>query len=361
MIIIFIYLKSVKTEVDWISSSIIRDNKLICILYTLELYYVKISVFDLREGTTKDIFDSRKTFNITRTDKNVALTFLDIYDSLKEDKGKLWVKFEFRGYKDSPNTSPFMSFVGYIDLDDMSLKNDSSLIRFPTHENFPVKGYTIDIITNEFGPVMYVVGGERYSKKNNNFTVSNSFYKYNFTTKEWTDMAYTINKKLKPLSDHKSVVIDNRYLVIMVGKERIFYDPVPDVYDVDHPIYEYYSIYDLTIYDTFTKNWEIINIKPSIFDIGPASIEFKGFMPAVYKEKIYVLGGDVSKSRSSSLNSNLHLGILDLKSKKWTWAPLLYEDETSVIKSNRIANIQVFNGQIIISDGKLNLIFAYFY
>ncbi|KXN74852.1 hypothetical protein CONCODRAFT_1917 [Conidiobolus coronatus NRRL 28638] len=233
----------------------------------------------------------------------------------------------------------------------MSLINDSNLIQFPTHENFPVKGYTINTIKNGLGAALYVTGGDLYSKKDRKYSECNSFYKYNFTSKGWVDMSHSVDGKLKPLSYHNSVVIDNRYLVILGGRRRVIYSGFDEY---KNPIYEYNSLYNLTIFDTVTSNWENVNINVGIFDTNIVSFQFNGFLATAYKDKIVVLGGSTGVNQSNINIKNGHLGILDLKSKSWAWTPILNEDG-SIYGSLRVdGEVLAFNDQLIISSSVFN-------
>ncbi|KXN65322.1 hypothetical protein CONCODRAFT_13126 [Conidiobolus coronatus NRRL 28638] len=377
--ILFIsYVLSYTPVVDDIISIVIRDSKLIAIYRTANLYNTKVRIYELKEGTTADIFNSRKTFDFGHSDGSFTLVQLDTPENFPENKNKLWVKFMQSGMARNPAGSPFMNFLGYIDLDNMSLENDSDFIKFPTHENFPVKGYTMNTITNEFGSALYITGGKLYSKKDsdyldNNFVDSglnsnklrdlyryqdsyldsNSFYKYNFTSKEWIDMTYSANGKLKPISKHKSVVIDNRYLVILGGIRHIIYNSTSNHNYYDQPGFEYNSLYNLTIFDTYSNSWENVNIQADIFDTHITTLEFDSFFPTVYKDKIIVLSGYAGENRSKTYRYSGYLGILDLKTKNWIWTPLYNEDGSVIGPDGIYGEIIVFNNQLIICSDVL--------
>ncbi|KXN74846.1 hypothetical protein CONCODRAFT_1911, partial [Conidiobolus coronatus NRRL 28638] len=323
-------------------STRIKDNKLIVIYQPYELNYVKVKVFELKEGPIENVYNSSKTFDFGRIDFRFILKFLDIPENFQEDKNKVWLKFETLGYI-SPSASPFVNWVGYINLNDMSLENGSDFIEFPTDESFPVRGYTINTITNELGSALYIVGGYRYSKKYKTYLASNSFYKYNFTTKKWTDMAYTIDGKLKPLSEHRSVILYNKYLVLLGGGREVAYDTRLNRWD-----YEVDSLYNLTIFDTITNNWKNLNIETDKFDSHATTIKFYGFSATAHKDKIYVLGGYTSDNRSNASISNERLGIFDFKSKTWYWTPIFNKDSSNYINSQNNGDIQVLNDQLII-------------
>jgi hypothetical protein len=358
VILLLIYTLAALSEPETLTSSTIRDNKLIAIYSTIKSLNIKVRSYELKEGTTADIFNSRKTVDFGLHDENFALKFLDIPDNLQEDKNKSWLKFEYQTYS-FPLDFPLMKWMGYINLSEMSLENDTDYIKFPTHENFPVRGYTINSIANEFGSALYATGGELYSEKDDRIFVSNSFHKYNFTTKEWMNITYSADGKLRPLTEHKSVVIENRYLVVLGGKR-----PTNNLrYSISEFVntkFEYYSLYDLSIFDTFTNSWENVNIKPSIFEAKVSTLQFNKFLAAAYKDKIIVFGIDVAENQSYIGSPIRNLGILDLKSKTWTWTPILNEDGSSYEAFRDEKDIHVLNDQLIICTGKLNFYICIF-
>jgi hypothetical protein len=347
------------SDIENIVSTTIRDNKLIGIYQISRTSFIKVRVFELKEGAVADIFKSRKLFDLGFKTRDFTLKFLDIPDNLQDDKNKVWLKFDYQGYR-YPYTSQFINWVGYINLSDMSVENGSDFIKFPTYENFPIKGYTTNSIANKFGSALYIVGGELYSKKNDSYTVSNSFYKYNFTTKEWSDMTHSVEDKLKPLYGHKSVVIDNRYLVILGGRRPSIYYSNPSFYIKEKPMFEFNSLYNLTIFDSFTNNWETVNIKADILDTKVPTFQFIDFLATVYKDKIIIFGGMVGENGENSFISYEKMGTLDIKSKILSWTPILNEDGSGYKRSRTENGIQVLNDQLIICTGIPILSFSIF-
>jgi hypothetical protein len=227
----------------------------------------------------------------------------------------------------------------------MSLENGSDFIKFPTHENFPLIGYTLNSISNEFGTALYITGGMLYSKNDETYTANNSLYRYNFMSKGWVDMTYTIGAKLNPLAEHKSAVIDSRYLVILGGRSQIGF-----------PKFGFNPLYNLTIFDTFTNNWEIVRISASVFDTHITTLKFIDFSVVAYNDKIIVFGGIAGENQSKFYQPSRHLGIFDFKSKIWNWSPILNEDGSSYKPAKESRNILVFKDQFIVCTGKLSFI-----
>ncbi|KXN74399.1 hypothetical protein CONCODRAFT_14878 [Conidiobolus coronatus NRRL 28638] len=349
MLVLFItYFLSVVSKTGNLYSATIRGNKLIGIYTTDGSNNATVRVFELKESSISGIFNNGEAFNLGFYDMRQDLKIFDTSDSLQEGNSKLWVKSALKDMFLGNRKPQDMNWVGYIDLDDMSLKNGTSVIEFPTSENFPVSGYTINKITNEFGSTLYITGGFVFSKKDSSYSIENSFYKYNLTSKEWVDMTYSANGKLKPLSDHKSVIIDNRYLVILGGKRRIIYNSTSNAIDNNLPIYEYNSIYNLTIFDTLTNIWENISIEPDMFYSSLANIRFQNFLATVYNGKIIVLGGFIGEQASNTGYTNTHLGILDFKSKNWNWNPIFNEDGSKYSSFRNHKDFVIFNDQLII-------------
>ncbi|KXN74320.1 hypothetical protein CONCODRAFT_2705 [Conidiobolus coronatus NRRL 28638] len=347
LLVLFTHILSVVSELDRVLSASVRDSKLRIIYDSFDSLNIKVRLFDLKEGTTADIFNSGKAYDFGCKEGKVTLDIFETPDNLEESKNKLQIKSR-RSLIHNLADSPFMNLVEYGYFEEISVFKDPGFKRISPHENFPVKGYTINKITNEFGSALYIIGGELYSKKDNIYTISNSFYKYNFTSNQWIDMAYTVSGKLKPISEHKSMVIDKRYLIILGGRGPVIYSSKPSTYDSNHPEIKYKSLYNLTIFDTFTNKWENINVNADIFDTSIASLDFAKFLTTVYKNKIIVFGGISGDSKIHSARLNRHLGILDFKSKKWHWTPIFDEDGKPLDPFRVNGEIIAFNDQLII-------------
>jgi hypothetical protein len=168
-------------------------------------------------------------------------------------------------------------------------------------------------------------------------------------------MTYLANGKLKPLADHNSVVIVNRYLVVLGGYIENS-DNSSEILSDKHPSYKFYSLYNLTVFDSHTRNWETINIKPSLFDTSKVTLQFKGLLAAVYREKSIVLGGFIGEDVSGAEYNNSYLGILNYYSRTWTWNPIRGDDGNSFINGMGL-KLLVYNNQLIMSSGILKISF----
>ncbi|KXN65321.1 hypothetical protein CONCODRAFT_13125 [Conidiobolus coronatus NRRL 28638] len=348
LLLFTIYFLTVVSEYEIAVSVRVRGDKIIAIYQSYNVYNVKVRVFELKEGAISDIYKSRKTYDFGHSDIGFELKFIDIPDNFQEDKNKLWLKFARQGSYYGTHNSQFINWVGFINLNDMSLEKNFDFIKFPTDENFPVSSYTMNTITNKLGSALYITGGELYSKKNNSYSVSNSFFKYNFTTKEWKDMTNTANEKLKPLFDHSSAVIHDRYLVILGGGRQIIYNTEPGVDYSNRPVLKYNSLYNLTIFDTYSNSWENVNIKADIFETNIATFRFIKFTAVAHNDNIIVFGGTAGENQSNVASSHEYLGILDFKSKNWAWSPIRYENGSKYLSFISGESIKVQNDQLLI-------------
>ncbi|KXN67104.1 hypothetical protein CONCODRAFT_10902, partial [Conidiobolus coronatus NRRL 28638] len=326
MLILFLYyfLLVISTE-DYLTSVTIRDNKLYNIYQDSKLDHVKCRVFELKEGPIIDIINSSKTYELIQSLKGFNLVFIDTPDSSKESYNKLWVRTKsYLGAAQQKNTL-YANWIGYINLDDMSLKTDSSFIKFPMFENFPMDRYTINTVTNKYGSALYITGGVISPNNDRSLLYAKSFYKYNFTSKEWIDMAYSANGKLRHFIEHRSVVIENRYLVILGGPpERSKNELESSNSERSNLIRK--SLYNLTVFDTFSNNWEEVNIKPNILETSIATLQFNRFLATVYNNKIIVIGMSVGDDDHFIVGGSPFMGILDYNSKTWNWSPIYDED-----------------------------------
>jgi hypothetical protein len=354
MLILFLYcfLPAISAT-EFLTSATIRDDNLYTINQHTILDYVKLKVYKLKEGPTIDMLNSEKSFESIHYLKGFRLVFIDILDNSYDSKNKLWVRAEL-----SPDTIhlqnlTYINWVGYIKLDDMSLKTDSSIFQFPTHENFPIKEYTTNKITNQFGTALYITGGLLYSKKDNKYSAGNSFFKYNFTTKEWLDMSYSFNGKSKPMVYHKSVVIDNRYLVILGGYSENGTVAEQNLNNSTNSLIPF-TLYNLRVFDTYTSSWKSINIEPDMFDIGLEQYIFYAFLPTVYKDRVIVLGGTVASSKPF-FGSYSKLGILYYNSKTLIWSPIYSDDDTRLFDNKFGQDSLLYNDQLIIVTGIIKI------
>jgi hypothetical protein len=331
-------------------SAAVRDDKIYTICQNKVSGYVNSRVYELKGGDTRNIAKTEKVFKLPDSIKGFKLAFIDVFDSSTDSHNKLWVSVQSdQSFKEQQNSS-YKNWVGYINLNDMSLETDSSTIQFPTHENFPIDRYTINVIANEFGSALYVAGGELCSKKDKRCSIGNSFFKYNFTTKEWVDMTYSANGKLKPIVGHRSITIDNRYLVILGGYMNANNNDSERSSGSEF-IYKHYSVYDLTVFDTFTNSWEYLSIKPGLGDADIKTIQFDGFLAAAHKDKVVILGGIVSKDRTKSVSDNPYLGVLDYNSRTWNWIEMRRDDSNKYFYDVSASDLLAYNNQLIILPG----------
>jgi hypothetical protein len=352
-------LLSAVASIDYGMDSVtIKGNNLYLIYENNDQFY-RVVVIDLKNGPISDIFSSGKVYKLGPFFDGFKLKFVNNREILPEDPNKLWIKTMPNDIVHTIDRS-FSDWIGYIDLNDMSLKTDTSIFKFPATEKFPLFGYTMNSVTNSYGSAIYITGGVIHSKKDNTFMGSSSFFKYNHTTKEWLDMTSNYSGKLDPIYSHKTLVLDNRYLVSLGGrmpKNSMIYS---NLFDYNNTYYIFKSIYNLAIFDTFTNKWENTALNADIWDKDKRNLGLVDFSAVSYNSKIYILGGLVLKDGSDHGELNLSLGTLDYKSKIWSWNPMFNEDGSNFIFSIAAGEIVIYNEYIIIPC-KFKLIILCFY
>ncbi|KXN66101.1 hypothetical protein CONCODRAFT_12117 [Conidiobolus coronatus NRRL 28638] len=160
-------------------------------------------------------------------------------------------------------------------------------------------------------------------------------------------MTYSINGKLKPVIGHSSAIVDNRYLAILGGYTNVD-DNESERSSGYESLYKYYSLYNLTVFDTFTNDWENINIEPDIMDTSKVNIQFKEFLSTADKNKVYILAKTAGEDNTNAVDRILYLGILDYSSKTWNWSPIYDEDGGKYNSSISANDLVVYKDQIII-------------
>jgi hypothetical protein len=353
-----IYFLPVVSEMYFYIYATIRNNNLYYFYQEREFKYIKSNVYELKEGSIINTINTAKTYEYIDTLNKYRTDFIDGPSNSQKSINKIWVGSEVERNVTLYGNSTHINWMGYIKLDDMSLKRDSSFIKIPTHKNFPTVGYTINTINNELGSAIYIIGGRIKSKYSGRHSIVNTFFKYNFTSKKWIDMTYSTNRKLDPIEGHQSVVVYNRYLVVLGG--RMDNKNISDRLSNKEPLSIYNSLYDLPVFDTFTSSWEIIKIKPNVFDTSVTTIQFSNFLASVYNNKIIVLGGFVGENGSNKGSGNHYFGVLDYESKTWNWAPIQNEDSNKYYSTAFVKKLLVYEDQLIICTGNLKSIFIYY-
>jgi hypothetical protein len=156
LILFFNHFLSVISGLDFLSSATIRYNKLYTIHQDIELGYANCKVYELNEGPIIDIVNNSKTYYLTQILKGFKLVFLDIPDNFQDSRNKLWMRAELSHEFTGKERIEFTNWVGYINLDDMSLKRDSNFIKFPEDENFPISNYTVNNLANIYELALYI-------------------------------------------------------------------------------------------------------------------------------------------------------------------------------------------------------------
>jgi hypothetical protein len=355
---IFCFLFSAVATNNFVIDSItVKNNKLYSIYENLNETSWKVFVYDLKNGPISDVFSGGKSYNLLTFRKGFKLKFFDAPEILQEDRNKLWIKALQIGHGPEIDLS-FSNWMWCINLTDMSLKDDAPLVKFPAVDNFPQFGYSLNTITNELGSALYVTGGVAYSKNDDKYYSSSSFFKYNYTTKEWKDMSANYSGKPAQIFYHNSAVVDNRYLSLIAG----FIERNPTnaaILDFENKeLFKIKSMYNLTTFDTFKNTWESTTLSTNMFDSNIAKLNLINFSVATHDSKVYALGGGVIEDGFTIGQMNQYVGALDYKSKTWSWNPIFNEDGTKFNNTVFAAESLVFNEQIIIPC-KFKLIIIY--
>ncbi|KXN65713.1 hypothetical protein CONCODRAFT_12617 [Conidiobolus coronatus NRRL 28638] len=331
LIIVLLYSISI-IAIKFVSTAV-RENKLYAISANDSDNSFQVTSYELKDGSIKDIFSNGISSSLTKLGRGFELKFFDIPNTLQEYRDKLWLKAD-QTSADTKTSNTDSNFMGYINLNDLSFKRDTSFIEFPKDENFPVFGYTMNTITNERESALYITGGVIYSKSKDAYISSNSFFKYNFATKKWDDMTSGAKGKLNPVYNHTSVVAD-KTLVLIGG--RVAKDPTKDstLNVSEDGLFKINSIYNLTKFDTVTNNWKLTE-----------------FSANFYSNKVYTLGGSATSNEKQAPDRNTKLGILDYNGNQWSWSPV-FDDAGNIFNSPVEAKSSlIFNDQIILTSGK---------
>jgi hypothetical protein len=361
---LFFILLSIVTSLDFsIDSTTIKGSKLYSIYEDYNDNNIKVISYELKNGITSDVFSKGESYRLNKIVRGFKLKFFDVPQSLNGEHEKLWLKADktVQGAEISnSNSNSNSNWMGYICLSDMALNPDNSLIKFPTTNKFPLLGYTTNTITNEYGSALYTTGGAIYSKNDDDLISSNSFYKYNYTTLEWNDMTSKYIGSLDPIYDHKSVVMDNRYLVLLGGNVSRDQSKNSNLTVSNLSLFKANSIYKLWVFDTLTNIWENVTLNPSIYDSNASKLNLSIFSATSYNNTIYVLASDLREEGSTDTEKDQYLGTLDFKSKVWSWIPIPRQDSGLSNSNITTTELPIFNNRLIIlSKYKINHNYSY--
>jgi hypothetical protein len=352
--IFYIYLFSLASCYNLYISTTIRDNKLYALFRNGDTILNKLGVYDLKEGSISNIVDSGRTIKLPFFGPNIILEYFEMPHNHDKDKDKLWLITKQVQCENYTSKSPYTNWMGYINLNSMSVTDVSSIIKNPPFEKFPHILYTKSMITNEYGSTLYIIGGLVYDKWGNDHIYKNSFFSYNFTTNEWVDMALLSKGKLDPIINPTVTVIENRYLILMGGRVSDNSTRNRNYKSISKNQLINNSPFDFRVYDTFTNSWDNFHIDPSIFDsdISRSGIGLYDLAPKVYKNKIYLPVGYVGVIDSYKNEYISKLGILDYQSKNFTWSSLYNEDGYDFNFNVKIQDTAIFNDSMLIITGK---------
>jgi hypothetical protein len=350
LLLIFFLLQSITGAPGDLSTAII-DNKIYTISYNYGAKIYQVSVCDLDKETLENIDSSCKSYDLINPDEGFQLEIFELPESISEGNKKLWLKTRLDVLNIKSSNSIYHNWMGYIDLTNMKLNAVPNKIKKPMFDKFPIFGYTMNTITNEYGSALYVVGGHvNVSNISYSEGYSNSFYKYNFTTEIWEDMALITKGELPVISSSRLVNIDNRYLYLLGGLIESNTTISPNLQRYSNTKSIYNSPYNLRVFDTFTNTWESVHLDIDVMDTYIEKLQLFSFSLTVYNDKVYTPVGYTTLSGFRNNEFSNKLGILDLKTRKWNWTPLINEDGANISNKLMLFNTIKYNDQIIISQ-----------
>jgi hypothetical protein len=358
MNLVHILLYSVPITAFRFVSTAIRENKLYAISKNDWDSSFQVKVYELKEGSIEYIFGSGTSHSLTKLGRGFELKFFDVPSTIQEYHNKLWLKSVQTDYGTEIDNSN-SNFMGYINLSDMTFNADTSFVKFPTTENFPLFGYTMNTITNEHGSALYTTGGVIYLKSKNEYMSSNSVFKYNFNTKEWKDLSPDVKGKLNPLYSHTNVVMDNRYLLLIGGKVAKDHTKDSSLNIKEKDLFKVNSVYNLTKFDTITNNLESIAVNSDLFNSSVLSLQLTDFSAIFYNNQVYALGGQVIGSQKQIIEYSSKLGTLSFRENRWSWSPISDDAGNNYNSPIEAESSILFNDQIILTSGKLTCFISY--
>ncbi|KXN65717.1 hypothetical protein CONCODRAFT_12621 [Conidiobolus coronatus NRRL 28638] len=307
-------------------STTIRDNKLYTLYENSATEIYQVIVYEVNESLPSYTSTNGTAYSLIKIDRGFRLEFFDPLENIERNHNKLWLISRMYNISEADISSTYLNWVGSINCNDMKFSSVPSPIKNHSLNNFPITGHTINLITNEHGSALYIIGGLIRSNNDIGVAFTNSTFKYNFTTNEWIDLAPLSNGKLIRINSHKTVAINNRYLVSFSGNiyNSSSLDPSSQFTTNEYIVNN--SLYSLWVFDTLTYIWKNIRIDDNIIDQKLFNLNFSEFSVNLYKNKIYALGGIVTDSESEKSNNYKTLGILDIELKKWSFSNLYNED-----------------------------------
>ncbi|KXN67105.1 hypothetical protein CONCODRAFT_10903 [Conidiobolus coronatus NRRL 28638] len=340
------------TEYKTILTSAIHKNGK---MYIYEPIDEKISGTGLYVYTLKDGLISDNKPNIVNiTNGNWAYTpqFLNLPPGLPNGRSdQLWMISalyeEIMGEKEIEQKA----WSGQI-LNDKELSFESSFIRKPDFENFPVGAFSLTITNVDNNPTLHVIGGLIYSKKLKNVLITNYHFKYEFNTEKWTDLSKNTKSILQPVAYHK-VVQANNSLILVGGTTQYYATKGNFTHTVPSNSSTPLRITDIYKFDLSTEKWSLVNaklnLKEEVYERGIAD----GQSLDIYNGKL------ISYMAIQNTESNNHvpkLATLDYKAEdwEWTWVDIKNEggsDNTLVLYDHHTL---IINDQLLLFHGNTN-------
>jgi hypothetical protein len=333
-------------DVDY-TTAIYRNNKLyVYEPYDVDLDWTGLTIYNLKDGLISDI--ESRLINLTNSNSAYAPQFLQLPETLTDKRSnELWIIGGISDKELKNNTISKENWSGEI-INDSELEFNDDFIPMPPFDNFPKSGFSQTIVNNNNNLELYIIGGLVYSKELNTTLITNYFFKYEFSTRKWSDLSEATKSILQPRYLHTVVEVDNS--LILVGgiqnnktlngnfEHEVSVKDEVDVSDIN-------TIFKFDLKD---QKWTTVNTKlnkdPSIYRNGKVT----GPSIDIYDGKI------VSYASVYNYKDELfepQIGILDYKTWEWEWHQI--KNNIGIDNSLLLAyhNSLIINDQLILVHG----------
>jgi hypothetical protein len=352
-ILYLIYLKIILSEHEVThGSAVLKSNKLY--VYEPADYSINdstVTVYDLKDGPISQITNS--TYKVTNVPNSYMPKFLKFPQGFSNDKSdQTWLIGGQSIYKKYDQSIYDNMWTGQF-VNSTNLNFDNSFIKKPDFDNFPIGGYSQDIVNINNNPVMYIIGGFFYSpdKETNIFT--SSMFKYDFTSNSWSDLSESSNSILPPIADHQTVIVDNFLLVTNGLSPNLTTTQYPQTapYNSNAASLNYYD--KAYKFDLLNQKWSLITIKTnldeSIYRKGHVMSHMHGASLNVYKGSLYAY------TLIYNLKTFIHeprLAVLDYNSWEWRWYSVDTDIGADYILQLAFHQSMIIKDQLLLIHGK---------
>jgi hypothetical protein len=333
-------------DVDY-TTAIYRNNKLyVYEPYDVDLDWAGLTIYNLKDGLISDI--ETRLINLTNTNSAYTPQFLQLPETLPDKRSdELWMIGGISDQVLRNNTISKDNWSCEI-VNDSELEFNDDFIPMPPFDNFPKSGFSQTIVNNNNNPELYIIGGLVYSKELNTTLITNYFFKYEFSTRRWSDLSETTKSILQPRALHRVVEVNNS--LILIGGiqnnktlDAKFEHTLPSNNETTTSDINTIYKFDLT-YQKWTNVETKLNKDSNIYRNGTAV----GSSFDVYKGKI------ISYTALANYEGEYfepQIGILDYNTWEWEWHDVKTEVGTDNSLFLEYHNTLIINDQLILVHG----------